>query len=32
MEITRNESEGGTLRYIGITQDDVDKDFVDLDI
>jgi hypothetical protein len=28
----RHSSEGVTLRYIGITQADVDKDFVDLEI
>lgn len=32
MKMLRHSSEGVTLRYIGITQDDVDKDFVDLEI
>jgi len=30
MNMLRHSSEGVTLRYIGIIQDDVDKDFVDL--
>ena len=32
MKMLRHSSEGVTLRYIGITQDDVDKDFVELEI
>lgn len=32
MNMLRHSSVGVTLRYIGITQDDVDKDFVDLEI
>jgi integrase len=32
MKMLRHSSEGVTLRYIGITQDDVDKDFVSLEI
>jgi len=32
MKMLRHSSEGVTLRYIGITQDEVDKDFVDLEI
>lgn len=32
MKMLRHNSEGVTLRYIGITQDEVDKDFVDLEI
>lgn len=32
MKMLRHTSEGVTLRYIGITQDEVDKDFVDLEI
>jgi integrase len=32
MKMLRHSSEGVTLRYIGITQADVDKDFVDLEI
>lgn len=32
MKMLRHSSEGVTLRYIGVTQDDVDKDFVDLEI
>lgn len=32
MKMLRHSSEGVTLRYIGITQDDIDKDFVDLEI
>lgn len=32
MKMLRHNSEGVTLRYIGITQDDVDKDFVELEI
>ena len=32
MKMLRHSSEGVTLRYIGITQEDVDKDFVDLEI
>lgn len=32
MKMLRHSSEGVTLRYIGITQDDVDKYFVDLEI
>jgi len=32
MKMLRHSSEGITLRYIGITQDDVDKDFLALEI
>jgi len=32
MKMLRHSSEGVTLRYIGITQDDVDKDFIELEI
>jgi integrase len=32
MKMLRHGSESVTLRYIGITQDDVDKDFVELEI
>lgn len=32
MKMLRHSSEGVTLRYIGITQDDVDKDFVELEL
>lgn len=32
MKMLRHSSEGVTLRYIGITQDEVDKDFVELEI
>ena len=32
MKMLRHGSEAVTLRYIGITQDDVDKDFVELEI
>lgn len=32
MKMLRHSSEGVTLRYIGITQDDVDKDFAELEI
>lgn len=32
MKMLRHSSEGITLRYIGITQDDIDKDFVELEI
>ncbi|MCL1062602.1 tyrosine-type recombinase/integrase [Shewanella benthica] len=32
MKMLRHGSEGVTLRYIGITQEDVDKDFVELEI
>lgn len=32
MKMFRHSSEGVTLRYIGITQEDVDKDFVELEI
>ncbi len=32
MKMLRHSSEGVTLRYIGITQEDVDKDFVELEI
>ena len=32
MKMLRHSSEGVTLRYIGITQDEVDQDFVDLEI
>ncbi|MFD2231360.1 tyrosine-type recombinase/integrase [Alkalimarinus sediminis] len=32
MKMLRHSSEGVTLRYIGITQDEIDKDFVDLEI
>ena len=32
MKMLRHSSEGVTLRYIGITQDDIDKDFVELEI
>lgn len=32
MKMLRHSSEGVTLRYIGITQDDVDRDFVELEI
>ncbi len=32
MKMLRHTSEGATLRYIGITQDEVDQDFVDLEI
>jgi len=32
MKMLRHSSESVTLRYIGITQDEVDKDFVDLEI
>jgi len=32
MKMLRHSSEGVTLSYIGITQDDVDKDLVDLEI
>lgn len=32
MKMLHHSSEGVTLRYIGITQDDVDKDFVGLEI
>lgn len=32
MNMLRHSSVGVTLRYIGITQDDVDKDFTDLEI
>ncbi len=30
--MAKHSSEGVTLRYIGITQDDVDKDFIDLEL
>lgn len=32
MKMLRHSSEGVTLRYIGITQEDIDKDFVELEI
>ncbi|EGR0712977.1 site-specific integrase [Vibrio alginolyticus] len=32
MKMLRHTSEGVTLRYIGITQDEVDKDFVSLEL
>ncbi|GLQ31723.1 tyrosine-type recombinase/integrase [Litoribrevibacter albus] len=32
MKMLRHSSEGVTLRYIGITQEDVDKDFVELEL
>jgi integrase len=32
MKMLRHGSEGVTLRYIGITQSDIDKDFVELEI
>ena len=32
MKMLRHSSEGVTLRYIGITQDEVDKDFVSLEL
>lgn len=32
MKMLRHSSAGVTLRYIGITQDDVDKDFIELEI
>ncbi|WP_354624250.1 tyrosine-type recombinase/integrase [Psychromonas sp. MME2] len=32
MKMLRHSSEGVTLRYIGITQDDVDRDFVELEL
>ena len=32
MKMLRHSSEGVTLRYIGITQDNIDKDFVELEI
>ncbi|NAX49054.1 tyrosine-type recombinase/integrase [Photobacterium halotolerans] len=32
MKMLRHSSEGATLRYIGITQDDVDNDFMSLEI
>lgn len=32
MKMLRHSSEGVTLRYIGITQDDVDRDFTELEI
>jgi hypothetical protein len=32
MKMLRHSNEGVTLRYIGITQDDVDQDFVELEI
>lgn len=32
MKMLRHGSEGVTLRYIGITQDNIDKDFVELEI
>jgi integrase len=32
MKMLRHSSEGGTLRYIGITQEDVDNDFISLEI
>lgn len=32
MKMLRHGSEGVTLRYIGITQEDIDKDFVELEI
>ena len=32
MRMLRHTSAGVTLRYIGITQEDVDKDFVELEI
>jgi integrase len=32
MKMLRHGSEGVTLRYIGIEQEDVDKDFIDLEI
>lgn len=32
MKMLRHSSEGVTLRYIGITQDDIDKDFVELEL
>jgi len=32
MKMLRHSSEGTTLRYIGITQEDVDRDFVELEL
>jgi integrase len=32
MKMLRHSSEGVTLRYIGITQDVIDRDFVELEI
>jgi integrase len=32
MRMLRHSSEGVTLRYIGLTQDEIDKDFVELEI
>lgn len=32
MKMLRHNAEGTTLRYIGIEQDDIDKDFVELEI
>ncbi len=32
MKMLRHTSEGVTLRYIDITQDEVDKDFVSLEL
>ena len=32
MKMLRHSSEGVTLRYIGITQEDVDRDFVELEL
>ena len=32
MKMLRHSSEGVTLRYIGITQEDIDKDFIELEI
>lgn len=32
MKMLRHSAEGVTLRYIGITQEDIDRDFIDLEI
>lgn len=32
MRMLRHSSTGVTLRYIGMTQDEIDKDFVELEI
>jgi len=32
MKMLRHSSESTTLRYIGITQEDVDRDFVELEL
>lgn len=32
MKMLRHSSEGTTLRYIGITQEDVDRDFIELEL